>query len=417
MSNKKIFLTIIFLTFISGVAIGILFESPPSAHAIDWTDLFKNLFVLPTPSPNSAPLSLPTPRSVPAVLPSAEAYENQIVSVVDRVNASVVSVIITKNVPVLEQYYINPFDDFFGDFGFPGFEIPQYRQKGTKKQEIGGGTGFVISQDGLILTNNHVVSDTSADYTVLFNDGSKLPATVIGRDPVLDLAVIKVNQNNLKPIALGDSDKLKIGQTAIAIGNALGEFRNTVSVGVISGLKRNIQASSGSKSEELRNVIQTDAAINPGNSGGPLLNLRGEVIGVNVAVAVTAQNIGFAIPINDAKAVISEVVSKGKFSVPYLGVRYSIVTPDIAKEKNLPVDYGALLLASSEGPAVEKNSPAAAAGLKEGDIILEVNGKRIDSDNQLVYVIRKYNVGDTVTLKVMRDGKEISLNVRLGARP
>jgi len=255
--------------------------------------------------------------------PAVLTQEETVVKVVKDVSPAVVSIIITKDLPVIERYYqeYDPFEgedffkQFFGeDFFAPfQFQIPQYRQKGTEKREIGGGTGFIVSSDGLILTNKHVVVDLEADYTILTNQGEKITAQVLARDLIEDIAILKIERHNLPVVRLGESDKLQIGQTIIAIGNALGEFRNTVSVGVISGLKRSITASSGfGQSEELSEVIQTDAAINRGNSGGPLLNLQGEAIGISVAVAQGAENIGFALPINKAKRDIEQVEVQGE---------------------------------------------------------------------------------------------------------
>jgi serine protease Do len=324
--------------------------------------------------------------------------------------------------PVIEQCPYSPFRDlppefqqFFGD---RGFQFSQPCEKGTKKQDVGGGSGFIISSDGLILTNKHVVSDTGADYTVLTNDGKKYDAKILARDPVQDLAVIKIDAADLPVVALGNSDSIKLGQTAIAIGNALGEFRNTVSVGSISGLSRSVTASGGSfGSEVLQNVIQTDAAINPGNSGGPLLNLKGEVIGINTAMASGAQNIGFAIPINQAKRDIQSVKTTGSIKIPYLGVRYIAVTVDIAKSQKLPVDYGALVRGTQDGPAVIKDSPAAKAGLQAEDVILEVNGVRVNEDNSLGSLIQRHNIGDTITLNVRRGDKTLDVSVTLAERP
>ena len=342
----------------------------------------------------------------------AQSYEEQIIRVVENSNDSVVSIIISKDLPVIERYYINP----FGDFDIPGFEFyfnfPQYRQNGTQKQEIGGGSGFVVSKNGYIVTNKHVVNDSTAEYTVLLNNGQRLPAKVVGKDSVLDVAVIKVEANNLKPLPLGDSSNLKLGQSAIAIGNALGEFKNTVSVGVISGLSRTIQA----QGETLTNVIQTDAAINQGNSGGPLLNLKGEVIGINTAVALGAENIGFAIPINQVKGVINQVVQTGKISTAYLGVYYLIVDENVKKDLNLSVDYGALVTIGSSGWAVEPNSPADKAGIKPNDIILEINGEKITADNPLNIILKKYTPNTAVNIKVLRGTKELNFNVTLGER-
>lgn len=346
--------------------------------------------------------------------------EEAIISVVNKFSPAVVSIIITKDVPIIEKYYTNPFQEFEQFFG-PGFElqVPQYRQKGTQKQEVGGGTGFIISEDGLVLTNKHVVLDEAADYTIFTNDGKKFPAKVLARDPAQDLAVIKIEKSNgqFPVVKLGDSSKLQIGQTVVAIGNALGEFKNTVSVGVISGLGRTITASGGSFVETLEDVIQTDAAINQGNSGGPLLNLRGEVVGVNTATVVSAQNIGFAIPINKAKKDIEQVRNLGKIVYPFLGVRYVLINEKIQEENNLSVSYGAWVVKGDNGePAVESGSAAQKAGLKENDIILEFNGEKITTDNSLAKIIIKYNPGDKVTLKILRGGAEKTVEVVLDER-
>lgn len=345
--------------------------------------------------------------------------EEATIKVVNDYSPAVVSIIITKNVPILEQYY----DPFFG--------IIQYRQNGTEQKEVGEGTGFIISEDGMIITNAHVVSAKEASFVVLTNDGKKYPAKVLGTDSARDLAIVKIEKEKLvdqegnitfKPfpmVKLGDSDKLQIGQTVIAIGNALGEYRNTVSVGVISGLGRTVTASdsSGGMSETLEDVIQTDAAINSGNSGGPLLNLKGEVIGVNFATTQQAQSIGFAIPINKAKKDIERMKTVGKISLPFLGVRYTLINEEIQLENKLPVSYGALIQKGSQGePAVAQGSAAQSAGLKEGDIILELNGEKITTENKLTKIIMQYNPGDKVTLKVLRDGKEQMFNVTLGER-
>jgi len=339
--------------------------------------------------------------------------EQQIINAVKKTSPAVVSIIITKDLPVIEQYWSNPFEEFFG----PGFEfqIPQYRQEGTKKQEVGGGTGFIVSSNGLILTNKHVVSDEAAEYTVLTNEGEKIPAKVLALDPFQDIAIIKIEKNNLPTVTLGDSGNLEIGQTVIAIGNALGEFRNTVSVGVISGLQRNVVASGGGESEEIEDVIQTDAAINPGNSGGPLLNLRGEVIGINVAMASGAENIAFSIPINNAKKALKDVEEKGRIIYPYLGIRYIPITKDIQTSNKLPVDYGALVQRGQNAGelAVIPGSPADKAGIEENDIILELSGQKIDQNHSLAILIRKFKVGDEITLKILHKGTEKEIKVVL----
>ena len=358
------------------------------------------------------------------VVPLPVSHEEAIVSAVKKVSPSVVSIIITKELPIIEEYWISPFE------GFEGFKVPNYREKGTKKQEIGGGTGFIVSEDGLILTNKHVVSDVEADYTVLTNDGEMFPAEVLARDPVQDLAVIKIDEEKaiddngnliLKPfpvVKLGDSTQLQIGQTVIAIGNALGEFRNTVSVGVISGLGRTITAEGGGIVETLEDVIQTDAAINKGNSGGPLLNSKGEVIGVNTAMSQIAENIGFAIPINKAKRDIAQVKKIGRIVYPFLGIRYILITEEVKEENDLSVDYGVLIVKGDEldEPAVVPDSAADKAGLKEGDIILEFDNKKITPENSLAKIIIDYDPGDKVILKILREEKREDISVVLGER-
>ncbi len=237
-----------------------------------------------------------------------KSQEELLTAAVAKISPAVVSIVVTKDVPKLEIVYVNPFGDdpFFKDFNI---RVPQYQQKGTEIQKIGAATGFLISQFGYILTNKHVVEDTQAKYTVLLADGSQKEAQIIYRDSAQDIAVIKIAGGNYKVAELGNSDTLKLGQSVFAIGNALGEYSNTVSVGIISGLNRNIEAVSSSGAvEKLSGVIQTDAAINPGNSGGPLVNLSGEVVGVNVAMVSGSQNVGFSLSINAMKNVISSVI-------------------------------------------------------------------------------------------------------------
>lgn len=343
--------------------------------------------------------------------------EQAIIDTVKKGREAVVSVIATKDLPVIER---QPFiqglpDDLFREF-FEGFGIPRQGQ-GTQKQQVSAGSGFIVSADGMIITNKHVVTDAQADYTVLLNDGTRVPARVLARDPIQDIAIMKIDRSGLPFLALGDSDKIQVGQTAIAIGNALGEFGNTVSVGVISGLSRTITAQGGGQSELLEDIIQTDAAINPGNSGGPLLNLRGEVVGINTAVARGAENIGFAIPINKAKRDIAQVETQGKISYAFLGVRYQIITPDLAAEHKLPVEYGAWVTrGDASGSAITAGSPAEKAGIKEGDIILELNGTRITSTTPLAALITAKSVGDTISLKVLSGGVEKTVSVTLAER-
>jgi len=285
---------------------------------------------------------------------------------------------------------------------------------------IGGGTGFIVSEDGLILTNKHVVFDQAVDYTIFTNDGKNYLAKVLARDPVQDIAILKIDQEKLESfstVKFGDSDNLQAGQTVIAIGNALGEFRNTVSVGVVSGLGRTITASGGGMVETLEDVIQTDAAINKGNSGGPLLNLKGEVMGINTAMVQGAQNIGFAIPINPVKKSIEQVKTLGKIVYPFLGIRYILITEKIKEDNNLLVDYGAWIIKGAEGEtAIYPDSAAQKVGLLENDIILEFNEERITVENSLAEIIMEYNPGDRVVLKILRNGEEKIIQAVLGER-
>lgn len=346
-------------------------------------------------------------------------YEQAVIDAVKEASPSVVSIIISKNLPVYEEQYIDPFQNF-PDFGFgPRIQIPQYVQKGTQKKEVGAGSGFIVSSDGLILTNKHVVIDKDAEYAVLTNDGKKYTGKVLALDPVQDLAIIKIEgENNFPAIKLGNSSGIQIGQGVVAIGNALGEFRNTVSVGVISGLGRTISASGEQGfSETLEDVIQTDAAINLGNSGGPLINLKGEVIGVNTAIAEGAQSIGFAIPINIAKRDIRQITDNNKIVYPFLGVRYVLVDETVKQKYKLSVDYGAFIIKGSSGEvAVTKDSAADKAGLKEKDIILEINGEKITQDNSLARIIQRHIPGDQIKIKFLRGDQEIEVEATLGER-
>ncbi|MBP6856453.1 MAG: trypsin-like peptidase domain-containing protein [Candidatus Pacebacteria bacterium] len=345
--------------------------------------------------------------------------ESFVVETVKKTNPAVVAIVVTKDVPKYETYYeqSNPFGNLFPGFSF---ETPKLKQNGTEKKEIGGGSGFFVSASGLLVTNRHVVSDKEAEYTVFTNDGKKHDAKVLARDSVLDIAVLQVSGSGFTYLEFANSDQIQVGQSVIAIGNALAEFRNTVSVGVVSGLARSITASDGAgKSELLDHVIQTDAAINPGNSGGPLLNLSGNVIGVNVAVAQGSENIGFALPANVVKNVVDSVRETGKIVRPYLGVRYAQITPTLKEKNNLSVDYGVIVSKgeTKEDLAVIPGSPADKAGLLENDIILEADGKKLDSESNLSLIIRDKKVGDTLVLKVMSKGVTKDVRVVLEKAP
>lgn len=346
--------------------------------------------------------------------------EQMVVDVVKRAQDAVVSVIATKDLPVLEQYNYDPFQEFGlpQDFWGGGIQIPQYRQKGTEKREVSSGTGFIVSSDGLVLTNKHVVSTEGAEFTVVMNNEEKYPAVVLAIDPVQDFAVLKIEKKDLPVLELGDSDSIQTGQTVVAIGNALGEFKNTVSVGVVSGLRRTITAEGGGEPETLEDLIQTDAAINPGNSGGPLFNLAGKVIGINTAMSQGAQSIGFALPINKAKRDLDQVKKAGKITYAFLGVQHILIDADLAKKKNLQVDYGALVVrgATPTDFAVTPGSPADKAGIVENDIILEIDGQKITRTNGLAKVVQSHAPGDTITINILHQGTEKTVKATLVER-
>ncbi len=285
----------------------------------------------------------------------------------------------------------------------------------TKGADISG-SGFFISEDGYILTNRHVVS-RDTEYYVITHDGKELPAKVVSKDIIRDLAFLKVEGEDYTTLSLGDSDGLRLGQTAIAIGYTLGELKNSVSVGVVSGLVRDIWARDGWSLERLEGMIQTDAAINPGNSGGPLLNLRGEVIGINTAKDFGADNVGFAIPINQAKRMIKSVLEHGKIVHPFLGVRYVMIDEYEKEMRGLHIDYGALIIRGGQGqPAVESGTPAHKAGLREGDIILSIDGIKLDGENPLYEVILEFIPGDKVEIEYMRGDWTDTVVVELAER-
>ncbi len=355
-------------------------------------------------------------------LPSIIAPQDTVVGAVKKAKPAVVSIVVSKEVPKYDVSYDqnSGANDPFGGM-FPGFfQTPTYKQNGTEKKQLGSGSGFLISADGLIVTNRHVVTEKDAVYEVMLNNGKKYTATVLARDAVLDVALVKINATGLPYLELSDSDTLEVGQSVIAIGNALGEFKNTVSVGVVSGLSRSITAGDGfGQSERLDKVIQTDAAINPGNSGGPLLNLSGQVIGINVAVVQGSSNVGFALPVNSVKSAIDSVKKTGKITRPYVGFRYIPVTTDLKTKNNLSVDYGILIQRGKADTeiAVVPGSPADKAGIVENDIILEINGIKINQDNDFSSLIRSKKVGDYITLKILSKGVDKTVQVRLEAAP
>lgn len=309
--------------------------------------------------------------------------ESGVIEVVEKASPSVVS--------VLEKAVV--FDLF----------------RGPVIEESSIGTGFAVESD-LVVTNRHVVADKDAEYTVVTKDGDKLKVINIYRDSLNDLALLKVQDGNLPSLELGDSDILKVGQTVVAIGNALGRFSNTVTKGVVSGIGRGITATSGLGSyQRLEDVIQTDAALSPGNSGGPLLNLSSQVIGVNVAVTEQGENIGFAIPSNLVSELVENFLANKKISRPFLGVNYNVVTAEMASAQGLP--EGVFIVKVVSGSAADK------AGVKPNDIITHVGGIKINSENTLASLILKHKVGEKVELSIWRNGKEIELETVLQEAP
>lgn len=337
--------------------------------------------------------------------------QDQLISSISKqVSQSVVSVDVTSQTS-------SPQSSLFG------FSTPDQTQQDA-------GTGIIISSNGLIVTNRHVVPQGTTSVSVTLSDGTQLNnVQVIGetsQDDSLDIAFLKItnaNGHKLVPAQLGDSSTVKVGDSVIAIGNALGQYQNTVTSGIISGFGRSVQASDQGDSntgENLEDLFQTDAAINEGNSGGPLVNMSGQVVGIDTAVASDAQGIGFAIPINDVSGLIRTVLATGKFQQPYLGVRYLSLTNDYASQLNLSVSRGAYVIPSSQDggeSGVISGSPADQAGIKEGDVIISVDGTNIDDSHSLTALLDQHSVGDSVTLQVLRNGKQISVQATLQTAP
>lgn len=305
-------------------------------------------------------------------------------------------------------------------------EVQQQSFFGTQVgQQRSAGTGIIISKDGVVLTNRHLVPSKDSDISIVLSDGTTLDdVEVIGRTndgDSLDVAFLKIKDSKgkeLTPATLADSSKVRVGDSVVAIGNALGQFQNTVTSGIISGYGRTIEAGDDTSSETLQNLFQTDAAINQGNSGGPLVNVNSEVIGLNTAVAGSgAQNIGFSIPINDIQGLIKSVLNTGKLERPYLGVRYVSVNDEYAYQYNLPVKRGAYLAPGRGADTVISGSPAEKAGLQEKDIIVKIDGTSVDENNSLTSLIGRKSVGDEVTLTVIRDGQEVTIKAKLEAVP
>lgn len=289
---------------------------------------------------------------------------------------------------------------------------------GQSSTQTSAGTGMIVTQDGYVLTNKHVVDGANSIKVVLDSGETYDKVTLVGTDPLNDVAYLKINDvNNLPTVTLGDSKTLSAGQQVIAIGNALGQYQNTITSGIISGTGRSLTAYSSdySSSENLTDMIQTDAAINSGNSGGPLVNAAGEVIGINTATSSDADGIGFAIPISSVKGMLKNIIENNSANRAYLGVYYVNITPDVAVTYDLPVTSGAYLQASTSGGAIITDGPGEKAGLKDKDIITKVNGVEVGKAGTVSSLIGEYAPGDTVQLTILRDGQEKTINLTLGA--
>lgn len=311
--------------------------------------------------------------------------ESVVIDVVEKVSPAVVSIVV-KTVD---------FDLFTG----------------PSLNESGIGTGFIVSSNGLIVTNSHVVDNARGEYSVVTKDGVSYEVEKIHLDQTTDLAILEIVARDLPTLELGDSDNLKIGQKAIAIGNALGRFQNTVSVGVVSGIGRQVSAGGGfgTRTSIHENAIQTDAALNPGNSGGPLLNSSGQLIGINFATTFGADNISFAIPVNELKPILESFIKEGRIVKPYMGVSYSVITKEISALRNLP-----------EGAFVSRvlpDSPADKAGIERGDIITKFDGNDVGRDFSIANGVAKMKVGDSVELEIDRSGEKINVTLELEEIP
>ncbi|MEK7596184.1 MAG: trypsin-like peptidase domain-containing protein [Patescibacteria group bacterium] len=346
-------------------------------------------------------------------------YQKQIINAVKKVLPAVVSVAISKDLEqIAKELSFNPLFNNPYDRAFIETKLKQAPKDEHGHIKVGGGSGFIISADGIVLTNKHVVMDPDAEYSVMMGGGKKYDADVLARDPLNDVAILKIKSKDLPYLELGSSFDLELGQTVIAIGNALNEFQNTVSTGVVSGLSRLVTAVTdiAGHQERLKGLIQTDAAINPGNSGGPMIDLSAKVVGINSAVVFGAQNIGFAIPIERAKRDLEEVKKYGRIRRPFIGLRHIILNDQIKERFHLPVAGGALII--NEGlpqgeSAIIPNSPADKAGLQEFDIVLKCGEKEINEENTLEDSLSNFEIGEKINLIVLRNGNKIQKQVGL----
>lgn len=353
--------------------------------------------------------SVMSPEAVESRIVELIEDESASIAVVERVTPAVVSIVVKKERGALQSesslyfgdryYYTEPLDD----------------STSAELVEVSSGTGFFVTSDGYLLTNRHVVDEAGVSFFVVTNDGDELPAELIDIDPLQDIAVMRVEGDSFPTVTLSDSDTIRIGQTVIAIGNTLSEFRNTVTKGVVSGINRRVTAGDSYNAEVIEQAIQTDAAINPGNSGGPLINLLGEVIGINTAVSFQGESVAFAIPINEAKRAVQDVQEYGRIVRPWLGVRYVLVTPPEEGVQASEYEVGALIVSGTQPGEVGvfEGSPADLAGLKEDDIIFAVNEILLSEDSALAELVSKYRPGDVITISILRDNEHIDFDVTL----
>lgn len=333
---------------------------------------------------------------------------------------SVVMVAVTKSLESLREELKQEQKNHRKAHDFLHFSIPKDKIDAHGMVQVDGGSGFIADESGIIITNKHVISEPNSEYSVITNDNERYTAELLARDPVNDVAILKIKPRfKLTAVELGDSDNLELGQLVLAFGNALGIFKNTVSFGIISGLSRSITANTEPKAppQEMRGLIQTDAAINPGNSGGPLTDIFGHVIGINAAIIAGAENISFAIPINTAKRDLKDLKKFGKIRRPLLGLHYLLIHKDLKEKLNLPVDFGALVV--REHPidkAVIPGSPAEKAGILENDILISWNEEKITSEKSILDLLENQNVGDKVKVEILRDGKKSELTIVLDER-
>ncbi|TAL49757.1 trypsin-like serine protease [Patescibacteria group bacterium] len=399
--------------FVIGLAISAILGSVAGSLTTFFLSSQLGSFALFDASPSTL-----SPEAVESRIVELIEEESATIAVVERVTPAVVSIVVKKARGELQDSA----SSFFGGAFY--FNEPLDEVSAAELVEISSGTGFFVTQDGYLLTNRHVVDEDGTEFFVVTNDGEELPAKLVDVDPLQDIAILRVEGEAFATVILGDSDDLRIGQTVIAIGNTLSEFRNTVTKGVVSGINRRVTAGDSFNAEVIDQAIQTDAAINPGNSGGPLINLLGEVIGINTAVSFQGESVAFAIPINEAKRAVEDVQTYGRIVRPWLGVRYVLVTP----EEGFPIpperegseaedayEVGALIV-SGDQPGdlgVFAGSPADVAGLKEDDVIVAVDGEPLSEEQALAERLNDYRPGDVVTLTIVRGTERFDVEVTL----